>query len=187
MGSEVLAPLGHWYGDALIGVENNNHGLTTLKALQRQRYHPLYMQRSPRYKRSIPTDILGYRTSQVTKPIMMDELNKNLRDGSIKLWCAETIAELRTYVRNDANKMTGSPFDDRVISLAIANQMLHHVWLKEFEPKREPGPGTMGHFEREIYGDDPLAPARRMRPGEPEPIGKHFVRHPSFTIGKGGS
>jgi hypothetical protein len=182
MGSEVLAPLGHWYGDALVGVENNNHGLTTLKALQRTRYHPLYMQRSPRYKRSIPTEILGYRTSQVTKPIMMDELNKNLRDGTIKLWCAETIAELRTFVRNDANRMTGSPFDDRVISLAIANQMLHHVWLKEYEPKREPGPGTMGYFEKQVYGDDPLANARHKRPGEPETIGKHFVRDPIYTI-----
>jgi hypothetical protein len=183
MGSEVLAPLGRWYGDALIGVESNNHGLTTLKALQRTHYHPLYMQRSPRYKRSIPTDILGWRTSSITKPIAMDELNKALRDGTVKLWDADTIAELRTYVRNDANKMSGSPFDDRTVSLAIANQMLHHVWLKEYEPKREPGPGTMGWYEKQLYGkDDPLAPSRRKRPGERELIGKQYVREPIFTI-----
>jgi hypothetical protein len=182
-GSEVLLPLGHWYCDALIGVESNNHGLTTLKALHRGRYHPLYMQRSPRYKRSVPTDILGWRTSSITKPIAMDELNKALRDGTIKLWDVDTIAELRTYVRDDSNKMSGSPFDDRTVSLAIANQMLHHVWLKEYEPKREPGPGTMGWMEKQLYGkDDPLADSRRKRPGEPVPIGRQFERRPQFTI-----
>lgn len=182
LGSDLLFPLGHWYGSALVGVENNNHGLTTLKALQRSKYHPIYMQRSPRYKKSVPTDILGWRTSQISKPIAMDELNKNLRDGTVKIWDAATIAELRTYVRNDANKMTGSPFDDRVISLAIANQMLHHVWLKEYEPRREPGPGTMGWIEKQLYGNDPLASRRQKRPAEPEAIGAHFTRDPSFSI-----
>ncbi len=176
-GSQVLAPLGHMYNDALIGVESNNHGLSTLKALQRARYHPLYMQRSPRYKRSIPTDILGWRTSQITKPLAMDELNMALREGSVILEDAETIAELRTYVRNDAGKMTGSPFDDRTVSLAIANQMLKYVWLKDFEPHREPGPGTMGWMEKQLYGDSvyqKIAPRHRLSPREP--IGNQFVR-----------
>jgi Terminase large subunit, T4likevirus-type, N-terminal len=182
-GSDVLAPLGRWYGDALIGVENNNHGLTTLSALRRLRYHPMYMQRSPRYKRSVPTEIMGYRTSQVTKPIMMDELNQALRDGSLKLWHDETVAELRTFVRNDANKMQGSPFDDRTISLAIANQMLHHVWLREYEPHREPGPGTMAWMERQLYGDMPLeSEAPGVRWGEPKSIGARWVRDPIYTI-----
>lgn len=179
-GSQVLAPLGHMYNDALIGVESNNHGLSTLKALQRVRYHPLYMQRSPRYKKSIPTDILGWRTSQITKPLAIDELNMALREGSLILEDAETIAELRTFVRDDAGKMKGSPFDDRTISLAIANQMLKYVWLKDFEPKREPGPGTMGWMEKQLYGDSvyqKIAPRRRLP--EREPIGNHFVRDPS--------
>jgi hypothetical protein len=52
LGTDVLAPLGKMYNWALVGVESNNHGLTTLKALQRAKYRPIYMQRSPRYKRS---------------------------------------------------------------------------------------------------------------------------------------
>ena len=177
-GTDVLAPLGRMYGLALIGVENNNHGLTTVKALHRIKYHPIYMQRSPRYKRSIPTDILGWRTSSISKPIMVDELNANLRDKSVVLWDVETIAELRTYIRNDAGKMVGSPFDDRTISLAIANQMLKHVWLKQYEPEREPGPGTMGWYERQLYGDDVFAKIRPKRIAMPEPIGKQWVRDP---------
>jgi hypothetical protein len=178
-GTDVLAPLGHWYGDALIGVESNNHGLTTLKALYRARYHPLYMQRSPRYKRSVPTDILGWRTSQITKPLAIDELNMALRKGEVHLYEAETVAELRTFVRDDSGKMSGSPFDDRTISLSIANQMTKHVFLKQYEPHREPGPGTMGWMEKQLYGDAPFEKmSRKKRLDEPEPIGKHWVRDP---------
>jgi hypothetical protein len=177
--SHALIPLGKMYGDALIGVESNNHGLTTLKALHRNKYHPIYMQRSPRYKRSVPTEILGWRTTQITKPLAVDELNMALREDAVTLWDASTLAELRTFVRDDAGKMMGSPFDDRTISLAIANQMVKYVWLKQYEPERLPGPGTMGWFERQLYGDDVFAKiSTAKRPKEPEPIGQHLSRNP---------
>lgn len=176
-GTDVLAPLGRMYGGALIGVENNNHGLTTLKALQRSKYHPIYMQRSPRYKRSVPTDILGWRTTQITKPVGVDELGAALRQGNLILYDAETVAELRTYVRGDNNKMQGSPFDDRTMSLMIANQMLKHVWLQEYEPRRTPGPGTMGWLEKQLYGDSVLDDSRpRRKITEAKPIGQNYVR-----------
>ena len=51
-----------------------------------------------------------------------------LREGSVTLWDAATIAELRTFVRDDDGQdESGSPFDDRTISLAIANQMTKYV------------------------------------------------------------
>lgn len=177
--TEVLAPLGWFYNEALLGVESNNHGLTTLKALQRLRYHPLYMQRSPRYKASIPTDILGWRTTAITKPLAADELNGALRDGSLVLFDKETIAELRTYVRDDGTKMSGSPFDDRTMSMMIAWQMVKHVFLQQYQPKREPGPGTMGYFEKQLFGDSPLFEPKMMdkRP-EPTPIGQNLSRAP---------
>lgn len=179
-GSDVLVPLGRWYHDALLGVESNNHGLSTLKAIHRARYHPIFMQRSPRYKRSIPTDILGWRTTQITKPLAVDELNMALRHGDVTLWEAETVAELRTFVRDDSGRMNGSPFDDRTISLSIANQMLKHIFLKQYEPQREPGPGTMGWMEKQLYGDAPFEKlAARRRPREPEPIGKAWTRDPT--------
>lgn len=175
-GAEVLAPLGLWYGKALIGVESNNHGLTTLKALQRARYHPIYMQRSPKYKKSVPTDVLGWRTSQSTKPLAIDELNMALREGGVTLWERETISELRSFVRDDAGRMQGSPFDDRTISLAIANQMVKHAFLPQFEPETEPGPGTFGWMERQMYGSMvTIGPAPR-RKLDRDPIGAQFVR-----------
>jgi hypothetical protein len=42
----------------------------------------------------------------------------------LRLCVKSTIAELRTFIREQNGKMHGSPHDDRVMSLAIANQML---------------------------------------------------------------
>jgi hypothetical protein len=182
-GSQVLAPLGRLYNDALMGVESNNHGLTTLKALQRVRYHPLYMQRSPRYKRSVPTDILGWRTTQITKPLAADELNMALRQGDVILHCGDTIAELRTYVRDENNKMTGSPFDDRTVSLMIANQMRRYVWMPEYEVHRAPPPGTWGWAEKQLYGSTPFEKMSNSRRGpEPPRIGDQFARDQSRVV-----
>ena len=175
-GTKVLVPLGRWYNQALMGVESNNHGLTTLKALQRAKYHPLYMQRSPRYKKSVPTDILGWRTSSITKPLAADELNMALREGTVKLHCADTVTELRTFVRDDSGRMKGSPYDDRTMSLMITNQMLKHVFLPQYEPDLQPGPGTWGYMEKQLFGDVPLVNGSLRNRIEPKPIGDRWVR-----------
>lgn len=142
-GDKILAELGYFYFGALIGVEVNNHGLTTCKALQRDRYPKVY------YRRVVDTafrsqqKMIGWRTDVKTKPLMIDELARALRDGAIDLRCTFTIAELRTYVRDDAGKMQGSPFDDRVISLALAVQMLNHAADPEYVIEAE----NYGSFE----------------------------------------
>ena len=183
LGSDVLERLGRFYRNALIGVESNNHGLTTLKFLQKKKYRNIYMQRSPQYKKSVPSDVLGFRTTQVTKPLMIDELNEALR-GSMVLPDEETIAELRTFTRNDKGKMAGSPFDDRTISLAIANQMVKHAWLPQYQIDEGPEPGSFGWWEAKLY-DDGLSlsnigkqPKKKYAKGR-EPFGSQFARSPS--------
>ena len=131
-GSDVLYNLGMFYNQALIGVENNNHGLTTLKALQKTGYRNIYRQRRLANRSPQATEILGWRTTAASKPLAIDELAKALRDDDVVVECEFTIGELRTFVREDNGKMHGSPHDDRVMSLAIANQMLKHVWLPEY-------------------------------------------------------
>lgn len=170
---EVLYWLGLWYNNALVGPENNNHGLTTCKTLSQMGYHPIYQARSPKYRKSVPTDVLGWPTTQVTKPLMVDELNKALRGGEMILHDEETIAELRTYVRDSNGKMSGSPYDDRVMSLAIANQMLKYVWMPEFAPDDQPGPGTIGYMEKLLFGE--LGNSGKKRE-ERQPIGANYVR-----------
>jgi hypothetical protein len=175
LGVDILYTLGRWYNQALIGVESNNHGLVTNKALARLWYTPLYRQRSvTKATNGKQTETLGWRTSTITKPLAIGELNAVLRNGELHLFDEETQIELRSYIREGDGKMHGSPFDDRVMSLAIANQMLKFVWLRQFQPVREPPPGTFGWFERKLFGEQDRMLAKKD--AERTRIGAQYVR-----------
>jgi hypothetical protein len=149
-GEEILYALGFFYNEALIGVESNNHGLTTLTSLNKANYANLYRQRRLNQRHAEQTEQLGWRTTTVSKPLAIDELSANLRDGVLDLRCEYTLAELKTFVRDDNGSTHGSPHDDRVMSLAIANQMLKYVWLPEYRPKTDPPFGSLNYFATKI-------------------------------------
>ena len=165
---ELLAELGWMYNTALVGVENNNHGLTTIKALQRTGYRSIYRQRRLASSRPVPTNILGWRTTATSKPLMIDELAMALRNEDIDICCEYTLAELRTYVRKENGKMSGSPHDDRVISLAIANQMLKFVYMPEYHVGENIPRNSLAWWEQFLIDD---------KPPVSQPIGAYNVRH----------
>lgn len=164
---DLLAEIGWWYNTALIGVESNNHGLTTLKAAQKHGYKNLYKQRRLNAVRSEASDVLGWRTSQTSKPLAIDELNMNLRDGGIEIYCSKTLAELRTFVRKENGRMAGSPHDDRTMSLAICNQMLKYVWLPEYRTDVQIPKNSLLWWEQHLF--DPIGDDKVY-------IGSHNVR-----------
>lgn len=143
----LLAEIGWWFNGCLVGVENNNHGLTTLKAMQRYGYRNLY--RTRRLGQRVPseTEILGWRTTSASKPLAVDELAGSLRDGELDLVDQWTIGELKTFVRDTNGKMHGSPHDDRVMSLAICYQMLKFVWLPQYKQEAPPPKFSLSWFE----------------------------------------
>ena len=143
LGTDVVMQLGGWFNQALALVEVNNHGLVTLTAMKREGYFPIYRQRRLQNKSQLQTDSLGWRTTAASKPVAIDELNALMRDGDLAVPCSETIAELRTYRRDDRGRMEGSPHDDRVMSLAIAAQGYKYVHNKEYRPKVEATIGSV--------------------------------------------
>lgn len=148
---EMLAEIGWWYNTALLGIESNNHGLTSLKAAQKYGYKNLYKQRRLNAVRSEASDVLGWRTSASSKPLAVDELNAALRDGGITVLCDKTIAELKTFIRKDNGRTTGSPHDDRTISLAIAVQMLKYVWLPEYRGDMKVPKNSLLWWEQHMF------------------------------------
>ena len=172
--TDVLALLGTWYNTCLIGVESNNHGLSTLKALQGAKYRNIFRQHRMGQRFDPTTELLGWRTTRATKAVAIDELVKEIRDGLLNIPCAETIRELKTFVREGNGRMHGSPYDDRTMALAIAVQMLKYVWLPQYQADVKPGPGTMGWWEAKLY------PAERRQTRIR--IGQHQVRG---TIARG--
>jgi hypothetical protein len=154
-GEEVLLALGYFYNTALIGVESNNHGLTTLTSLNKADYPNLYRQRKLNQRQEKQTESLGWRTTTLSKPLAIDELNASIRDGEIEIRCEYTVAELKTFVRDDNGSTHGSPHDDRVMSLAIARQMLKYVWLPEYRPSQESPFGTLDWFASKVKKPTP--------------------------------
>ena len=149
-GEDTLYAIGKFYNNALVGVESNNHGLTTLKGLQRAGYKNIFRQRKLNQISPQISETLGWRTTAVSKPLAIDELNAAIRDMSILLYDFKTIAELRTFVRESSGKMHGSPHDDRVMSLAITNQMLKYVWLPEYRQLTAEKFNTLGWWEKHL-------------------------------------
>jgi len=124
-----------WYRDALTCVESNNHGLTTITMLRQLGYPNLFRRRSLNQATSKVSQEFGWKTTRTTKPLMIDDLSMALRNNELTIYDRHTIAELRTFVRNDRGSMSGSPYDDRVIALSLANQMRKYAYAPEFVQK----------------------------------------------------
>lgn len=133
-GQTILHDLGRFYNLALIGVEANNHGLTTCKYLRDTQYPNIYYRKVYDARFNSETKQIGWFTSMKSKPLAIDSLRDSLRDG-LFVPDGPTIEELRTFSRNENGKMSGSPFDDHVMALAIANMMVEHVYTGEYSPK----------------------------------------------------
>lgn len=124
---DILAALGHIYRKAVIGPERNNHGLTTVTALRNGGYPRLYAQEDiERRAEGHETKKAGWLTTRKSKVKIIDQLAAELRDEQHGIACAETIEEMATFAVHEDGTMGAKPgcFDDRVMSRAIAGEML---------------------------------------------------------------
>ena len=130
-----VSNLGLWYNAALCCVESNNHGLTTIVQLRHLGYPNLFRKRALNSVSAKVSMEFGWKTTRTTKPLLIDDLSMALRNDELQLFDRFTVAELRTYVRNERGTMSGSPHDDRVMALALSNQMRQYAFMPEFAPK----------------------------------------------------
>lgn len=117
--ADQLIVLARHYNDAVIAVERNK-GIALIRALERAGYRNIYYD---------PNDNKpGIATTTATRPVMLEELNEALRDGSFHTDDPNLLAEMREFVRD---QKTGRPFapgkhrkngrgDDGIFSAAIA-------------------------------------------------------------------
>jgi hypothetical protein len=123
---EELFILATYYNSALVGVESNNHGLTTIQRLRDMRYKNLYRREKGIDERfESATSKLGWRTDRKTKPLMIDHLSEHITKGTIKDFDKEFISECIDYVVDKKGKTNAQEgkHDDRVIATAIALQL----------------------------------------------------------------
>lgn len=118
-GSSILVNLGNWYNEALAAPEENNHGLTTINAMKNI-YTNIYQRTSHDKITDVEKKELGWWTSTRTKPLIIDNLARLIREKLLGCKSELMIKELIKYVvgdDGDTNASTGH--DDTVMSSAI--------------------------------------------------------------------
>lgn len=141
--ADVARFLGLMYNAALVGIERNNHGLVTITGLVRLKYPNIFFERDP--ITGVQSDRAGWLTTAKTKPIIIDCLIKDLREGAHGIICVETLDEMATYLFNDKGGMEAADncFDDRVMARAIAGKLLDFVAIEQMRnqgKRRTPQP-----------------------------------------------
>lgn len=115
-----------WYNNALIVPEINSSGTSLVDHLK-TKYYNIY-KREVFDKRTKETrEMLGWRTTGTTKPLLVNALEEAVREEYISVNSKETLGEMRTFVRTDAQGRQGygaegTNKDDRVIALGLAYQ-----------------------------------------------------------------
>lgn len=123
---DVIAKLGKMYNRAFVGVERNNHGLTTLTRLRDLGYQNLYAQENIESRAEGDQTVrFGWLTTRKSKPFIIDNLASLLRDGESGLASVKHIDEMRQYIieENGSYNASEGEHDDRIMSYAIALEM----------------------------------------------------------------
>ncbi len=137
----VLYWLGRKYGKrTIIGVEANNHGLTTLVKLRDLKYSFIYQRediaavgKGDKQKR------LGWLTTSKNKGHLIDALAVDLRDSPEALRDPALLHEMFTYVIDEKGRYNAKEgcHDDRVIARALASKMreMHQFGRRQMTPQ----------------------------------------------------
>jgi hypothetical protein len=127
---DILVSLGKRYNKAFIGVERNNHGLTTLTSMLHAGYPNMYIQHDVEHRSGQKqTKKLGWLTTSKSKPKIIDRLAADLRDGTHGICSKELIDEMKRYQIGDNGSYNAQDgyHDDRVMARAIAGELVMHA------------------------------------------------------------
>lgn len=158
-----LAGLGERFNWAYMTVENNNHGIVTLREL-RDVYPAYLIYTGGNSGAGADTEVtslttLGMRTSVRTKPLVIGNLRKMLC-SELTIHSPSTKDELDSFVETETGSLEAEEGckDDRVISLALAAFGVRDaaVFCKEqetiFVPSPEPEPFLLDTMIAELRG-----------------------------------
>ncbi len=119
MFAEKVYRMGKAYNDAMIAVERNNHGHAVLQALTNGITRRGVVLHPPYPNIYIgPDKKQGWLTSNLTKPQMIDELDKAIRNGEILITSKRFIEEAKRFVFTKTG-MGSKLGDDIVMAQAV--------------------------------------------------------------------
>lgn len=132
-----IALLGEWYNWAYLGVEANNHGLTTLNELINQQYpeskifHRTHTEEGGKFS----TPQRGWKTTLVTRPNMINRLAQSIREEALIWHSHESQNEFLAFVVKPSGRVEANTGfkDDRVFSGGIAAEMISRYPLDSLD------------------------------------------------------
>lgn len=146
---EELVKLAVYYNSAYLGVEANNHGLTTIKAIQRLEYWNMFFTKTYDKIADTVTQKVGWYTTQRTKPLMIDKLAEFIREKYLGVKWKRLVDESLTYVIEDngsTNSQSGCN-DDTVMATGILLQLLLEGKGEHYVPET-PTETNRGTYQR---------------------------------------
>lgn len=128
------------YNEAFVVIEMNNHGFTVMNAFRSANYANLYTEKSFDKWGTKESRKWGWYTNALTRPILVDEIQRSVREDLIELPDLETLSEMGTFIINPKGKAEAQHgcSDDRVIALGLCLQ--GHIRCPQYEPPRKKDP-----------------------------------------------
>lgn len=166
---DVVFAIGMFYNKALVGVEINNHGLTTAAKLKNTFYRNLYMRETAEDEQfQVRTSKFGWLTNKKTKPVMINELVRSIRENDIIDLDVVFIRECMSYVRDDNGAMNAQQgqHDDCVMSMAIALQMAEwSAYDTDYAKEKISKPTRNTNATNDAFTHSSTSPARASSSG----------------------
>jgi len=132
------------FNNALAVIEINNHGLAVINALKTE-YTNIYQRTVFDKATNTKRKELGWKTSQTTKPLMVDDFIAGLRDDDIGLSTQSTVSQMMTFVHTSESNKYGMGAETGQKDDALISAMLAWQGLKEL-----PSEMPMAHKGRTI-------------------------------------
>ena len=125
--AEQLLLVGKDFNNALMAIEANNHGLTTITTLRNQLgYANIYRRRTfDRLKMHVSQE-LGWLTTAATRPMLIDAAVNAVQEHPCDLHSKILLKECLTFVMSEKGKLEAMPgcHDDLLIAFAIAMKVV---------------------------------------------------------------
>lgn len=146
---ELLNAMGLKYNNALMVVEVNNHGLTTITILKQLLYPSMYFR--PTKFEVVGTsygDRLGWKTTKMTRTLMIDDLVQSVRDSDLIIHSKVLLDEMTVFIYDRNNNIGAAEgfHDDFIFATAIAFQGFKVMYDKPMTQLSEVHTPTFGGY-----------------------------------------
>lgn len=154
--------VGKFYNNAFMVPEVNSSGISFLDSIKKV-YYNIYKRESLDKRSEKSKKTLGWKTTSISKPKLVDNLVEFLDDKNIQINSEESIKEFKTFVRTEEMGKQGYGSegiykDDRVIAIGLAVQGIKEI--PYMRPPKSIAQRKMEEYKKEKESSIPNIPHR---------------------------